>query len=138
MQQRLVFLRGTAPATVKPATNDWLLEGITNELRRRGLWMRAHPIPKNLLPDGYEAKAAHIQKYLIKGCGEKRLKSISMMVLGQVAASSLADYLLRARVPVSPKTLLNNIDKIPAAIDASFPGYWAAAALSVCAKARSK
>jgi len=135
VRQRLSFLLG-GEGKAKPVTNDWLLEGITSELRRRGLWMKAYPLPQKLMPDGYADKAAFVREYLIKGCGADRLKSVELLVLGQVATGALADYLKRAKTPVSPKTLLSNVDKIPAALDAAFPGYWTAGALSVCATTR--
>ena len=123
VQLRLSFLLGTCPSKAAP-TDDWLLEGILAELRKRGLWARKVTFPKNILPTYYEAKAAIVRDHLLLGVAKPNLRPPERMSLGTLAAMALADYLMKVQVPVSPKTMLNNIEKIPLALEESYPGYW--------------
>jgi hypothetical protein len=131
---RVAFLAGTASTPNKE--NDWLLEGVTEELRRRGLWMRRYAVPAKLLPSGYQEKSRVVREHLLKGLGSRKLRPVDGLLLGRTAASVLADYLIHAKVPISPKTVLNNLDKIPVALEAAFPGYWASGMLGFCFQAR--
>lgn len=123
VRQRLAFL---APETTVPLPTDkedWLLEGLTQELRRRGLWMRAYPIPKKLLPEGFAEKSQAARAYLEKGApGMKRREE--RVALAGMAAQVLVDYMVELKVPVSPKTLLNFAAQVPSAMERAFPGYW--------------
>ena len=134
VRQRVVFLLGVAASKGHSPEQDWLLDGITNELRRRGLWARTSTIPAKLLPDGYAEKSAVVREHLLKGLAKPNPKPVERMALGGLAAAALADYLTKVQVPVGPKTLLNNVEKIPLALEESFPGYWAQKLLGFCVK----
>ena len=136
VRQRAVFLLGVAAPTTKgaPPEQDWLLDGIISELRRRGLWARTSVIPVKMLPEGYANKSAVVRLHLSKGLTKPNLRPVERMALGRLAAAALADYLTKVQVPVGPKTLLNNIDKVPLALEESFPGYWAQKLLGFCVK----
>ena len=136
VRARVGFLVGSSAKDTN-SNHDWLLEGFTLELRRRGLWSRAQTVPKRLLPTDYAAKAASIREHLLKGRGGLKLRSNESMILGAAAASVLANYLIRAKVPVTPKTLFNNLEKVPVALEAAFPGYWAAGLLGFVLKGHS-
>ena len=139
VRQRTVFLLGVAAPTTKGnhPEQDWLLEGFTNELRRRGLWARIYTIPAKLLPDGFAEKSTRIRDHLLKGLTKPNPRPVERMALGSLAAAALADYLTKVQVPVGPKTLLNNIEKVPLALEESFPGYWAQKLLGFCVKVQS-
>ena len=110
-----------------------MLDGITSELRRRGLWSRS-PVPKKLLPEGFAEKSVVVREHLLKGLTKPNPRPAERMALGALAAAALADYLTKVQVPVGPKTLLNNIEKVPLALEESFPGYWAQKLLGFCVK----
>jgi hypothetical protein len=136
---RAGFLAGTSgtrdatPALVHaPEDDDWLLRGIEAELRRRGVLGRGRVPAARLVPDwaARSAKArADLLGYLRSGAGGSARDEAA---LGRLAARALADYLARGRVPVGPKTLLANVDKVLSAIDAAFPGYLEAGLLRCC------
>lgn len=130
---RATFLLGDASTEIA-TSQDWLLDGVTLELRRRGLWPHSSALPKRFLPSNYAETASHVREHLLKGVGAAKLRPHEGMALGSVAAAALADYLVRGRIPVTSKTLLLNLDKIPVALEAAFPGYWAAALLGFCFK----
>lgn len=109
---------------------DYLFDGVQCELRRRGLLGRNAVLPRRVVPVGYEQAASEVRDHLGQSVGS--LSSLDRVALGQLAARELAAYLERGKIPISPKTLLTNIDKIPSAIDASFPGYLEAGVLSSC------
>src|ERR1035437_19351 len=133
VRQRVVFLLGVAATKGNHPEQDWLLDGITSELRRRGLWSSS-PIPKKLLPEGYAAKSATVQEHLLKGLAKSNPRSVERMALGGLAATALADYLTKVKAPLGPKILLNNIEKVPLALEESFPGYCAQKLLGFCIK----
>ena len=135
VRRRVVFLLGVVTPDTKgnPPEQDWLLDGITSELRRRGLWSSS-PIPKKLLPEGYAAKSATVQEHLLKGLAKSNPRSVERMALGGLAATALADYLTKVKAPLGPKILLNNIEKVPLALEESFPGYCAQKLLGFCIK----
>lgn len=126
---------GAAPAQEDHFTDDWLLRGLEDELRRRGLLGRGRAPVVRLVPD-WAKRSAKVRTDLLgflgflgrSGGGVKR----SEAALGRLAARALADYLAAGRVPVSPKTLLTNVDKVLLAIDAAFPGYLEAGLLGCC------
>jgi hypothetical protein len=47
-------------------------------------------------------------------------------------AEVLAARLEKRGVPISPLTLLNNVDKIPSSVEDAFPGYLEAGVLASC------
>lgn len=134
VKDRINFLLGISGEIPKPiyVGNDWLLEGLTVELRRRGLWLKSYPLPAPLLPQDYPAKGEAVRQHLIKGIGQAKLVNGDTRALGVLGASVLMAYLTKIKVPVGPKTVLNNLDKIPLALEESFPGYWAGGMLKSC------
>lgn len=129
VRQRLYALSGLSPEA--PRTQDWLLVGATEELRRRGLWMKSYPVPTRLLPDKFTAKSKALQEFLLKGLGKDKPQRAECLSIAIVATRSLTDWLERNKVPISPRTVLFNLDKIPTALEYSFPGYWAQGLLGV-------
>lgn len=131
VQVRSTLLSGGVVAPEVFEDNDWLLAGIVEELRRRGLWLHKYPIPAKLIPDAYRKASGAARVHLERGCSGT-LRTAEKLALSKAAASALADYLIRAKVPVGPKTLLANVDKLPVALEAAFPGYWGIGMLSAC------
>ena len=110
---------------------DWLLNGISVELRRQGLWTRPGVIPRNMLPPGYAEKAASARAYLTRGVS-RNLRNNEQVALGALACAALVERLNRAKVPVTPGTVLRSLDQLGGALEEAFPSYWGSAALGVC------
>jgi hypothetical protein len=112
--------------------DDWLITGIKTELQRRGL-IRARFPWKELAPPKFAALCAATSEALL-GAFTPPLTSPERFALGRLAGRALADYLERhdGRGHVSAKAMLANIDKVPTALEASFPGYLAAGLLRLC------
>jgi len=129
----LLGLAGEASAAPQRSDHDWLLEGLTHELRRQGLWLKNYPLPKALIPAGYAAQSGLLCQHLLLGASKAKLTTFNeLRSLGALGASVLISYLKKIRVPVGPKTVLINIDKIPVALEESFPGYWESGLLGSC------
>lgn len=122
----------TKPQEEPEANRDWLLEGLTAELRRRGLWVKKHSIPKDSIPTTYAKTAEGVREHLIAGCNGEDMRYVEKLALARAAASALADYLSKINVPVTPNTLLHHTRTIPLALEESFPGYWASKMLRSC------
>jgi hypothetical protein len=135
VQQRVSFLLRTTTKT-KSVSQDWLLEGLTGELRRRGLWAGTGQLPVKLLPVDYAEKAEAVRQHLLQGYAKPNPRTVECMALGGLAGGMLVDYLIKLHVPVSPKTLLANVEKVPVALEEAFPGYWAQKLLGFCIKAK--
>ncbi len=114
----------------RSVVTDYLLDGVIYELRRRGLLGQSTGLFKRLIPPAYQQASEEVRQHLNERVGI--LKSSETAALGQLSAKALASYLERGHVPISPSTLLNNISKVPVAIDASYPGYLEAGLLSFC------
>lgn len=133
IRKRIDFLLGTKPKCEE--SQDWLLEGLAVELRRRGLWT-AGRIPARLIPSNYSDKSETVRQHLLKGLAEPNPRLIERMSLAGLAGSVLMDYLQKIHVPVTPKTVLINIEKMPVALEGAFPGYWSQKLLGFCIKGR--
>lgn len=134
VRHRVQLLAGsTKTQGPKSSTDDWLLGGFERELKRRGLI--ADKVWKGALPSNWAEKSEPVQTYLLKG-STKKLATAERISLGQMAAASLFDYFERYFIHVSPtpRLLFHNVEKVPAALEASFPGYWAARTLDFCLK----
>lgn len=128
---RIDFLRGAAPGKNKSAEYDWLLEGFLVELRKRGLWA-GNAVPKKLMSPHYVEKAGEVKAFLLEGLNRVKLNSAEHLSLGALAGRVLAAYLSKAKINVTLKVLLLNVDKVPLALEAAFPGYWSAKLLAFC------
>ena len=131
VKSRLSFLTGTE---AKPKQQDWLLEGFARELLRRGLWASSGALPARVFPADWAAKAEVVRTHLLKGYNGNKPRAVELVALGALAGQVLSDYLVRAQVPLSPKTLLGAVEKVPLALEYAFPGYWAAGLLGFCIK----
>lgn len=128
----LLGLTSEANPALKRSDHDWLLEGLTQELRRQGLWLKGHPLPKAMFPGDYALKAEFVRAHLLKGAGKVKFESVQLRALGALGVSVLFSYLKKIRIPIGPKTALINIDKVPVALEESFPGYWDSGLLGSC------
>lgn len=146
LRQTLDFLDSTKGKTFAPllATNDWLTPGILFELRRRG--MSYPPLTEkrlNSLSPNYFADAVPIMEGLrqkLKKSKERvagaRLNHAELLSFGRTIARALAEY-LQPVGPVGLKFMLNNVAKVPDALEASFPEYLASSMLWVLVGART-
>ena len=137
VRQRVQLLRGGVASQTSTADlkgEDWLAEGFCTELKRRGLLAGGrHP---RLFPTGWEKKAAGVREFLLKGVPTK-ISTTEKRTLGALAAFQLIEYFQDAGIKVTPKFLFANIEKVPAALEAAFPGYWQAQLFSFCIRSRS-
>ena len=125
-------LSGGKPEPSVTEIDDYLFNGIMVELRRRGLLGRNSILTSGILSVKYRQSSAQIRALFKEQLGE--LKPVEYAALGQLAAKALADYLEQANVTIGPSVLVNNIEKVPQALDASYPGYLEAGLLSFCWK----
>ena len=128
VQQRLALLGVNKTEEV---SEDWLLQGITIELRRRGIWTGSGPIPRRLIPPQNNTNSEKARDNLLAGVRLK-LRNAEQLALGALAGGALAELLLRRKVPVTPGTVLKSIEQLGSALEDAFPGYWGSAALGVC------
>lgn len=101
--------------------NDWLLEGIIDELK-----LQAVPIPpiskikaSNVFPS-YAEKSKAVRELL----EQSPLTRLQKRQLAKICTKCLIDY-LRSFSEVSLATVMLYIDRMPVAIERSFPGYLA-------------
>lgn len=113
---------------------DFILRGIVFELRRRGLLGSKVTIYQRFIPASYQQDAVAVRQHLSEHI--KQLSSTDEEALGRLLARSLADYLERGKVPISPRTILANVNKMLVALDAAFPGYLVTGWLPFCWRAR--
>lgn len=138
LRLRAKFLGGSTAPPVAPekprdrSEADWLLRGIEDELRRRGVTGSGR-LPVDRIAPGWSKTSAGVRadlrSHVERGGAHWRHP---WAALGRVAARTLADYLARGRVKVTPRTMLLNADKIMAALDDQFPGYVESGMLHCC------
>lgn len=128
---RVLFLVGSKPAA---PVEDWLQSGILSELKRRGIWAQGHSIDSYV--KGHAEASLAARQHILGGYRNRLPRRAELLALGQLAANALAEWLLRAKVPLGPKTMFNNLNKIPAALEDAFPGYWQAGMLGTCLEKR--
>jgi hypothetical protein len=128
---RVGFMRGGKSVKNNSSEYDWLLEGFLIELRKRGLWVGSN-VPKKLITHQYLEKSAEVRKFLLTGLSRTKLSSAEHLELGMLAGTVLMEYLSKAKVALNLKMLTLNVDKVPFALEESFPGYWAARLLGFC------
>ncbi len=125
---------------------DYLLEGVVFELRRRGLLASKARVPRRMIPGSFNQISQGMQKHL-EGFINKRLNTVEKTALGQLAARALADYLEKHSYyktkegqwvlrPLSISGMLSGVAKIPAALDEAFPSYLVAGKLPICWRSR--
>lgn len=133
VRQRIQLL--VSPTAQKVTeSDDWFWEGAAAELRRRGVWLRGTPI--GFGPHYNKDKASDVRAHLLQGYAKDKPQRAELLALGQLGATVLADWLVKRRIPVRPKTLLGNVEKLPEALEDAFPGYWQARALGICLEKR--
>jgi hypothetical protein len=113
----------------KYSNQDYLLEGIHSELRRRGLLGKNARLPERAFPSGYVQASYTVRQHLEE---QMNLKGVDRTALGQLAGRCLADWLELRNIQVRPKLMLLNISNVPVAIDYSYPGYLEAGLLPLC------
>ena len=133
---KLAFLATTGTPADKPTTGrsqpngDWLLESLLYELQRRGLITAGRRPPVARISSSYADAAAGVREELEEHL--PNLKPVERVSLGRLVAGSLVEYLIKIGVPVTLRTVFNNVDKSLVALDDAFPGYLAAGLLRFC------
>jgi hypothetical protein len=114
--------------SVEPQEIDYLLDGIAATMKKRGLMSRDAHITRRQIPDNYDKDAHTVRKTLFASVG--RLSAVEYASLGQVCADCLAKFLEERGVPISVKSLAQQIAKVPQAVDRFYPDYLKAGLLS--------
>lgn len=111
---------------------DYVLEGITFELRRRGLLGRDARVPYNAIPRSYNMASQDIRWWVQDNLG--LLSAAEYVAVGQLLARCLAVYFEKQNQTISASLLCQNVSKIPQALEDSYPGYLKAGLLSFAYK----
>lgn len=109
---------------------DWLLAGIEEELRRRGVLGRSARLPVQRICAKYEDLSRVARDTLAGALQHPQPRDLA--ALGLLAAECLAAHLEDLGVPVGPRTMLQHAGDAPTAIDEFFPGYAACGMLGMC------
>lgn len=127
--QAAAAFKGTSissPSSDERESDDYLLEGVAHELRNRGLLSQRSRIPRERIPPGYVTASAEIRRTLEERL-PKALSGAERAALGRLAGMCLASYVERGfcgkNTPISVSVMLQNINKVLAAIDLAFPNY---------------
>lgn len=124
----MLTLRGvtsSAPAitiTDPHSEVDWLLCGIEEELRRRGVLGKTARLPAEAIYPRYRALATPARETL-QHLLRQRARPAELAALGRLAGECLAEYVEQMHLPVTPRTMLQHAGEAAAALDACFPGY---------------
>jgi hypothetical protein len=114
-----------------PEPDDYLLEGIYFELRRRGLiTQEARFTVLQFKQHRWHTVSANTRKILERH--NPHLSRTDCTALGQLAAKALAGYLSHNNIPVTPGTMLRHAHNMLVALDFAFPGYLMRGKLRFC------
>ncbi len=103
--------------------DNWIALGIVCEMRRRGLLSEATAHRCYKMSDSiFLAKSGDVWDLLMSSVGAE-LKAAEKLLLGRIAARVLADLLVESQSGLSVQRMFWNVDRIPEAIEAGFPGY---------------
>ena len=130
VKKRLDFLLGSKP---KNDVSDWLVEGVCAELVRRGLLAGksagySSQLWNKVTPKSYAKDSEAVRVFLTENIFYA-LTVAETYALGRLVARALADY-LQNTPGFGLRMMLQQISKVPEALDASYPGYLAAGMLS--------
>ena len=117
---------GGEPVAGRPARDDdhdWLLRGIEDELRRRGLLGATARLPAAKLVPTWAKISLAVRADLDRAVARGGRWRHPQVALGRCVARALASWLVAGRIRVTPRTMLQNVDKIMVALDDAFPGY---------------
>lgn len=128
-QLRLRVVSLQKPLTQEAPQKDWLLQGLTLTLQARGLLAKGRSLPATLVKAEFVPRAESVRKHLLGGV-KGELKYVEKVAFAASAIDALADYLLRRKVPLSPKSILLGFENnLPPALEEAYPGYWGAGLL---------
>lgn len=131
VRKRLEFFVQSSPE--ETPLKDWLFNGIMSELRRRGLESRSARPPvseiKRAAPS-YQMDAERVRTALLAGLSFKPSPP-ELNILGVLSARALLEDLDGGPAPVCLQTMLQNVSKIPGAVDRCYPGYLASKLLGI-------
>jgi hypothetical protein len=119
--------------------SDWLLAGILEVIQAKGLSYTVpefFKIKKDTAHGGFLPKSRKIRTFLeteLKNSSNKIPKRVDLYTFGHRCAGMLYDYLEPSH-EMSLDSMLRNVEKLPLAIEASFPGYLAAGLLRMLLK----
>lgn len=105
-------------------TDDWLFDGIVDELVSRGLLHRnaGASLKTKSAYRAYKGKAAQVREVLLKGAPDLGTNQTVLRAFGGRVAYCLAESLTEWTA-LTPSLMLTLVDRVPAAVDECFPGY---------------
>jgi hypothetical protein len=80
------------------------------------------PLRKKMGIKKFDQAMRDLDQFVEKSCGIT-LRRPQQIAVTEECLVCLAQYLKRIKVPVTPLTLIANVDKLAAAVDRGFPGY---------------
>jgi len=128
LRRRLLFFMGNQKDSVPD--QDWLLQGIIEVLRERGIGQMVPPNfrIKNVKSFGeYETQADRVRELLSTAIPNMGLTE--QLALGVLCARALATYLGKF-TEISLHSMLFYVARVPEALDDSYPNYLASGTLA--------
>jgi hypothetical protein len=125
VRTRAGFLGGSEETGSKSTSqvHDWLLAGVEAELHRRlGIKRLPRALVKRHKPD-WDRVSSTLMEDLREQLERGGRWRHPWTALGQMAARALADWLVNCGIPVGPRTMLQNIERIWDALEDQYPGY---------------
>jgi hypothetical protein len=110
---------------------DWLAAGFEAELRRRGVLGQEQRLGADRIRTDWASASEEMRTALGKHLAQSPGRT-PWIAFGSLAARALAIYLEKGRVPVGPKTMVQNVDKVLLALEGQYPGYMEAGLLHSC------
>lgn len=129
-RQRIVFLsQGKDKQAEGVEEQDWLLEGIIRDCKKRGMYVSRNFHMRNRKTGSFASyiTKSQIVRELLLECAPG-LSPVQQQALGVVAARELADYLT---VGASFEYMMKMVHLVPTALERAFPGYMASKLLGM-------
>jgi len=138
MQARINGLLAVNPTAKGAKPDDWLWDGLVEELVSRGMLhlAGASALQRSKAYKAYLGKAPAVKALLLRAAPDLDQSKVVLQALGQRVASCLVDS-LKSWTVVTPNLVLNNIDQAPAAVEQGFPGYMSCGLLGKLVKVAS-
>lgn len=117
-KEAALLLKQLGP-TVPDEDNDWLLTALLEELRRRGLVLKASQYQVRKLAPQWPAVSKQIRALLLAGSSQP-LSEVQVIQLGRLVVQV---YLDRLKAPPTLANCLRLIHWLPVLFDRAYPDY---------------
>lgn len=102
---------------------DQVLASMLSALRAKGLRAPEAAIRRGPYWPAFQRGADALAAFLLEYAPAVAAKRLRRQMAYDRLLGVLARWLARIKVPVTPKTMIQNLEKIPALVDQQFPGY---------------